>query len=158
MFSIGFGSEKREQEILKMLQSDRTTAVILAAVHFEWMIKRSILKLGISPTRQLRKELADIYRIDDKGKSLGYKSIWKREVKSRFSGSALGPVLGNLHDIKETANKVRGLIVHGNGTVSVADARAAVNAYILAGKKLRDFANQKGEDIDARLNPRINCR
>lgn len=57
MFHIGFGSANREDEIQIIATADRTTGVILAAVHFEWMLKRSILKLGTSPTKDLRQEL-----------------------------------------------------------------------------------------------------
>ena len=159
MFAVGFGSENREQKILQYIEDDdHTTAVILAAVHFEWMIKRSILKLGTRPTKALREELEDVYRIRDRGKDLGYKSIWKREVQARFSNAALGTVLGNLTEISNTAMTVRGKVVHGNGTVKRADARQAVEAFIRAGQKLRIFAAQHGEDLDSKLKARIKAR
>jgi hypothetical protein len=63
MFNVGFGSENRENRIREIAEEDLTVGVILAAVHFEWMMKRAILKLGTSPTPQLRKELENVSRI-----------------------------------------------------------------------------------------------
>ncbi len=61
MFTVKFGSKNRESQIMRILKKDHSTAVILAAVHFEWTIKRAILKLGVSPTKTLRKRLEDVY-------------------------------------------------------------------------------------------------
>ena len=154
MFSIGFGSEKREAAIRKLADSDRTTAVILAAVHFEWMLKRSILKLGVSPTKDLRSELEGVFRIDKKLGKDGYKEIWEREVGKRFKNSSLGSVLGKLTRIQNDALDVRGKVIHGNGTVGKKSADEAIELFLGAGEKLRDFAKKKGEDLDSRLNSR----
>ena len=54
IFSVGYGSKKREEKILQYLEEDYIVAIILAAVHFEWMLKRTILKLSKSPTKKLR--------------------------------------------------------------------------------------------------------
>jgi len=158
MFSVGFGSENRENEIRSIAEDDSTTAVILAAVHFEWMLKRAILKLGMTPTNVLREQLEDVYTIQDKGSREGYKTIWGREVEPRFKNAALGTVLGRLPKIKTKAFKVRGQVVHGNGTVSESGAREAIDLFLEAGKKLRDFVALKGEDLDSRLAMRIKPR
>ncbi|CAG1772796.1 hypothetical protein BAC2_03049 [uncultured bacterium] len=159
MFSVGFGSQRREDQIRWILENqDPTTAVILAAVHFEWMLKRTILKLGSNPTKALRKELENVYRIPDKRDELGYKSIWKREVKSRFKNAALGNVLGRLLAIQSVALDLRGRIVHGNGTASRRKAHDAVELFLGAGEKLRDFATTHGVKLDSRLRPRLKAR
>lgn len=159
MFSVGYGSVNREYRIARWIdEEDHTTAVILGAVHFEWMIKRSILKLGVSPTPALRKKLEDVYSLKDRGPKLGYKSIWEIEVKPRFRNAALGTVLGNLNDLGEKAMKVRGQVIHGNGTVKRTDARDAVMAFIAAGQKLRAFALAHEEDLDTRLKARLKPR
>jgi len=159
VFSVGFGSQKREDEIRQILKDqDPTTAVILAAVHFEWMLKRAILKLGSSPTKVLRKKLEDVYRIEDKNSQQGYKAIWRHEVQSRFTNAALGTVLGRLTAIQNVALDLRGRIVHGNGTASQRKAQEAVELFLDAGEKLRAFATKHGVNLDSRLTPRLAAR
>ncbi len=158
MFAVGFGSKNREAAIRHTAQDDPTTAVILAAVHFEWMLKRAILKLGTTPTKALRKELEGVYQINDSSGRFDYKRIWAREVGARISNAALGTVLGRLVKIQNKALKVRGRIVHGNGTVSEQDAEEAIDLFLSAGEKLRQFAVKYGEDLDARLKTRIKPR
>lgn len=164
MFSVSYGSENRENKIREIAKEDPTTGVILAAVHFEWMLKRSILKLGKAPTRVLRKQLEQVYSISDKGKPdsegyrKGYWAIWRREVHPRFKRAALGTVIGRLTMIKDDAMAVRGRVIHGNGTVSDKQAEEAMELFLTAGKKLREFALKNGEDLDSRLKTRIKER
>lgn len=154
MFAISFGSENRQEKILKMLENDPATSVILSAVHFEWMIKRAILKLGISPTKALGLRLEGIYHIKDAPGRIGYKTIWGDEVAKGRERAKLGIVIGPLERIQNKASKVRGRLVHGNGTVSQTDAEEAVNLFLNASEKIRAFVLNNGEDIDARLAQR----
>jgi len=117
MFSIGYGISNRDKKIRSIARTDPNHALILAAVHFEWIIKRSILKLGCSPTAGLRNELEGIYKLGTPGNKKDYRSVWKREVASRFRNSQLGTVLGNLHTLESKTLNVRGKVIHGNGTV-----------------------------------------
>ncbi len=154
MFHVGFGSAEREAKIRLIAEGDRTTAVILAAVHFEWMLKRAILKLSRSPTSSLREQLEDVFRMHEKNGQDGYKEVWEREVGRQFKNAALGTVLGRLSQIQNHALNVRGRVVHGNGTVSKADANEAIELFLGAGAKLRAFVARHGVDIDARLRTR----
>ena len=159
MFSVGYGITNREKRIIEIGNTDPTTAVILAAVHFEWMIKRSVLKLGCSPTAELRKELEGIYKLAIKGNNQkDYRSIWKREVACRFKNAQLGSVLGHLHTLQESTMKVRGRVIHGNGTVSKDVADDAIKEFINAANKLTAFALKYGEDLDEKLKTRIKAR
>ena len=159
MFSVGFGSQNREVRIRQVAEDDPTTAVILAAVHFEWMLKRTILKLGLTPTKTLRDQLADVYTIKDKkGHNEDYKTIWRREVEPRFKNAALGTVLGRLTAIQNVAWQCRGHIVHGNGTASREQSQEAVELFLEAGEKLRAFATKHKVNLDSRLTPRATAR
>jgi len=158
MFHVGFGSSNREKEIRKIAAKDEITAVILAAVHFEWMLKRAILKLGTSPTKSLRKQLEDVYRISKFKNKDGYKEIWEREIGKRFKNASLGKVIGKLTQIQNHALNVRGKVIHGNGTVSKAHADQAIDLFLDAGVKLQTFAQKNGEDLDVRLKARIKPR
>lgn len=159
MFSVGYGIQNRVERILEISKDDPTTATILSAVHFEWMIKRAILKLGCAPTAALRTELEDTYKLAiPNEKKKDYRSIWKREVAARFKNSELGSVLGNLHVLQNSTMKVRGRVVHGNGTVSKEVASEAINQFIRAADKLNSFAKKHGEDLDQKLKARIKPR
>jgi hypothetical protein len=154
MFSVTYGSKRRESSIRRIAVRDKTTAVILASVHFEWMLKRTILKLSQSPTATIRRELEDVYKLNGGSGHNGYAGIWGREIACRLPNAALGRVIGRLTAIQNHALRVRGRIVHGNGTVSDADADKAIDLFLQAGKKLREFAASHAVDIDARLSPR----
>lgn len=73
----------------------------------------------------------------------------------RFKNSSLGTVLGTLTKVQNHALDVRGRVIHGNGTVSSASADEAIELFLGAGKKLRDFAEARGESLDSRLKSRI---
>ena len=156
LFSVGYGIQRREKKIREIEQEDHTHAVILAAVHFEWVIKRTILKLGHSPTKTLRKQLEDVYRVipNDINPNRNYKKIWKDEIKDKYKNSALGTVLGRLEQIQNEAFKTRGKIIHGNGTVDKKKAKKAIDLFLEASQKLCDFAQKQDIDLDSRLKTR----
>jgi hypothetical protein len=154
MFHIGFGSAQREAEIRKIATTDKTTAVILAAVHFEWMLKRAILKIGVSPTTELRKQLEDVFRLEKKNNQDGYNEVWHREIGSRVKKASLDSVIGQLKHLQNHALNVRGKVIHGNGTVKNEDADKAIELFLGAGEKLRNFASKHRIDLDARLKAR----
>ena len=159
MFSVGYGIANREKRIRDIANTDSTTAVILAAVHFEWMIKRSILKLGCSPTAELRKELENMYKLAIKGENQkDYRSIWKREIACRYKNARLGTVLGNLNKLQNSTMKVRGWVIHGNGTVLKDVADDAIKEFMIATNKLTTFAMNHGEDLDEELKERNKAR
>lgn len=155
MFTVRYGVEKREHKILSFMADDPVTAVILAAVHFEWMLKRTILVLGITPTRKLRAQLELVYRLDDKSSNRNvptYKSVWNVEIMNGSRRNAsLGRVLGNLHHLQGHAMKVRGRIIHGNGVVNRSDAMRAVQMFIESGRKLSLFVKSHGKSLDSKL-------
>ena len=159
MFSVGYGIANRENKINEIANDDPTTAVILSAVHFEWMIKRSILKLGCSPTKELRNELEGIYKLALPGNNQkDYRSVWKREIACRFKNAALGKVLGNLHILQDSTMRVRGSVIHGNGTVPNEVADKAIKEFLKATKKLTNFALKHDENLDVKLKTRIKPR
>lgn len=158
MFSVGYGIANREQEIKKIAKNAPTQGAILAAIHFEWVLKRSILKLGCSPTSELRKELEGIYKLKPKSRNKNdYKNIWEQEITHRFKKATLGDVLGNLHTLQTSSIEIRGKVIHGN-SVSKKDADAATKEFLKAAKKLTDFAAKHGENLDEKLKTRRKAR
>lgn len=159
MFEVSFGSERREAKIREIATTDRTTAVILAAVHFEWTLKRAILHLSQSPTAELREQLSYVYGFKKASENRNrYDEVWKREVVPHFRNSALGTVIGRLVDIQNKALNVRGKVVHGNGVPSNKEAEEAIELFLSASKKIRDFASKHQRNIDSRLKTRHKSR
>jgi hypothetical protein len=158
MFEVGFGSSKREAEIGKLAAQDLSVGVVLAAAHFEWMVKRTILKVGVSPTKNLRERLEKVSSLRSGNKPDDLERVWHDEISSRRKKAALGTVLGQLTAIRNDAVKVRGRIIHGNGTVKSSDAQSAVDLFLGAGPKLRNFAKKHDEDLDTRLAMRLKER
>ena len=164
LFSVGYGSENREQTIRACLDTDGSLAVVKAAIHFEWTLKRVILVLGKSNTKELRGKLRATWTLggsSGEGQAKSIPKLWHEEVGSRFRNASLDNVVatrGVLHStringsILDAAKGIRGEIVHGNGTVSKRRAVSAVEQYLIASKNLREFALKVGKcDIDKRL-------
>jgi hypothetical protein len=158
MFFVRFGSAKRERAIRALSQNDLSVGVILAATHFEWMMKRAILKLGVSPTQTLRDRLERLSSLHAPNKPDDLERAWKEEVAQHRKTASLGTVLGQLTSIRNEAIPVRGKLVHGNGTPSRAEARRALGLFLGAGPKLRGFAVICGEDLDTDLKRRLKPR
>ena len=76
MFAINYGCRNRATEMQRIMKNVQPTAVILAAVHFEWVIKRCIMKLEeIWWLRDLK--------LGGSTAVPGLKKIWKQEVGVR---------------------------------------------------------------------------
>ena len=127
IFSVGYGSKKREEKILQYLEEDYIVAIILAAIHFEWMLKRTILKLSKSPTKKLRKTLEHVFQIESTNNQKTLQKVWINEVANEYKNASLGKVLPNLTSIKDKAKVIRGFLVHGNGLTKKSDTTSAIN-------------------------------
>lgn len=156
LFGVRYGSSNREAKIREYLEIDPTLSVILAAVHFEWTLKRTILKLSHSYTDKLKKDLQEAWSKDDLEK------IWHKEIGSRINKSRLSHIINTSRTLESnkkdknnpTAKDIRGEIVHGNGITSKRKATQAVNDYLEASNKLFQFALKNGKNLDRRLATR----
>jgi hypothetical protein len=128
-------AESRHQLIRSFLRSDPMIAVILAAADFEWTIRRTILALGVSTTKEIKKQL-EIERVAGLDR---YRDFWKREVKPHLAND-LANVVPDWQALKE-AFRFRNVLVHGiSGTISVTYASRAVEAILLASEALVHYA------------------
>jgi hypothetical protein len=179
LFSVGYGSKNREDYILNFLQKDPSIAVILASVHFEWTMKRTILIMGNSSTPKLRKDLEEAFR------SAKLKKIWLREIQTEKSLTLesvikvvgvleipdvnIKPVVPSPTDSKNLdgnspssfkslhAKDIRGEVIHGNGTINFKRAESAVKDFITASQNLRNFVEEESKgkkNLDIRLRVR----
>ena len=153
MFEISYGSKNRVQRICEISKSEPTLALILAAVHFEWTVKRCILKMGSSPTVGLRAKLESTFQLKGKNKD-DLKTVWNDEIGGQYQRSKLGQVVGSLNDISNKALQVRGKLIHGNGTTSKSKTLEAISIFLKSSDKIYDFAQDHGADLDKRLKTR----
>ena len=123
MFRVtGEDREDRQYHIdlIRMVsQNDLGAAIILAAVYFEWCVRRCIMALGTSSVADLRKRLNDHRMNFD-----GLKTLWTAEVHKKdlptlpslFDSRKNKPKFLNLtldwKNIKN-AHKMRNQLVHG---------------------------------------------
>lgn len=98
MFKIYETRENREELMKKILSEDPCVALVIAFIDFEWTVRRCVLALWKSTTKDIRAKFAGklpirFYRNDESTKFdsnsnnkfisglQGYKKLWKEEVK-----------------------------------------------------------------------------
>jgi hypothetical protein len=137
MFLINDTLEARHQTIRNFLLSDRMIAVILAAADFEWTVRRAILGLGISPTKEIRRR----FEAERTSGLKGYKEVWRYEVKPRL-GRDLTNIIPKWESFKNAFN-LRHRLVHGiSGTTGSTYAQQAVDVILSASKALVQYSEE----------------
>lgn len=140
MFFVSDTQAQRHEMIRSFLTEDRAPiAVVLAAVDFEWTVRRSILSLGTNPTLHIR------LVVMKKNSSLDdYKESWKVEVQPWLKRS-LPQLIPHWSDLRAAFHQ-RGKLVHGVvGSVKLEYAAKSVEDILTASKLLEDFAvNHEG--------------
>lgn len=127
--------------------------VILAAVDFEWTVRRAILALGKSPTKQIRESVLNNCSGLEK-----YKNAWKMEVKP-FTGKTLTEVVPEWQFFKEQAYPLRHRLVHGvSGSVTKAYAESRIESILNASKAICEFSESLNEPIYGRMIRRMKSR
>ena len=114
-------------------KSQDSIAVILAAVDFEWTVRRAILALGTRSTKDIRKSLEMSWGLDK------YKDIWSQEVTIRLQVS-LVQIIPGWSELRD-AFKFRDRLVHGVvGVISQDAASRSVEAILRGSAELETFA------------------
>jgi hypothetical protein len=158
-FSVKYGAENRVTFIVKKQENDPSLAVILAAVHFEWVINRAILVLGRSQTVNLRKKLLDCFSLTSSDiQKVTYKSLWKEEVEFEKKHLALGKVVTKLTALQNFAMKIRGEVIHGNGTVGKKRAKEAIQLFLDSAEQITSYVISQNLSLDKRVKARIKKR
>ena len=147
MFLVKDKSDDREKRIAQTFEVDPPLGMILAVVHFEWTVKRAILKLGKSSPKQLRKTFEKVYQWDN------YAKLWKEEVVPKHK-NRLPQLISNENYLQNDAWTLRHKLVHGAESCSKKFAQPKFDAFMNAAKNIRDFVKDRGLNIDARLQTR----
>jgi hypothetical protein len=145
MFLVSDTPKARHEKIRSFLEREPVIAVLLAAVDFEWTVRRAILALGNNPTKFIRENVINrTSGLDD------YKESWREEVKPRF-GVGLAGVIPAWEFFKTQAYPLRNRLVHGvSGTVGTPYATKRVEAILRASAALVTFAECHSEPIYGR--------
>ena len=143
MFLVHDTLEERQEKIASF--DDPFIAVLLAAADFEWTVRRAILALGSSTTKEIKeKVLRQCSGLDN------YKDAWKKEVEP-LTGKGLPEIIQGWQYVRESAYPLRNRLVHGiEGSVSSQYAQERVEAILSASKAVAEFADSFGEPLYGR--------
>jgi hypothetical protein len=146
MFLVNDTQSVRHARIRQFAGREITIGALLAAIDFEWTIRRVILACGVSPTRHIRQVVLDkCHGLD------AYKSAWTGEVFPRH-GVRLPSLLDGWQFLKNEAMPLRHKLTHGvQGTTGSSYAIPRREALLDAAVALAEFSKSKGADVYARL-------
>lgn len=135
MFLVNDIPQRRHTKIRSYLPGEPVVAILLAAVEFEWTVRRAIIALGTSPNKKIRECVLRSCHGPEQ-----YKDAWKAEVKLRF-GKRLPDIVTNWQDLRSTAFKLRARVVHGiSGMPSSKKTSEAVEILLKASHDINQFA------------------
>ena len=152
MFLVYDSHVERVKKIRSLIDFDIVIAVIVAAVYFEWTVRRAILALGASPTKYIRENYL-------KGATFKqYPQIWNKEVYPRLN-KRIGDVLSNFAFGDNPAFTLRNRIVHGElGSVKFDFGKEKVEEILTAIEELNNFAITQYEPLSGRRIVRKKAR
>jgi hypothetical protein len=146
--------ERRHTKIRSFLPREPIIAILLAAVDFEWTVRRAIIALGTNSNRLIRDEVLNrSHGADD------YKDAWKKEVKGRL-GKGLPEVVPDWKFLKEEAFLLRHQVIHGvRGMPSSKKTHKCVEAFLGASQAIGSYAYSNhsplfGKRLSVRRQPR----
>lgn len=142
MFLVTDTIEGRQKKVRSFLDKEPVIAVLLAAVDFEWTVRRAVVALGTNTNRHIRDTvLKSCHGADD------YKKAWNTEVKPLLK-KGLPEVVADWKFLKADAYLMRHRIVHGlDGMPSTKKASQSMEAFLAASKAIHEFAIVHGEQI-----------
>lgn len=151
MFFVSDSQVARHDRIRSFVTVENSAiAVILAAIDFEWSMRRSILAMGTSPTKHIR----EVVFAEFNGGYQNYADAWKKEV-APWLGHSLAqtiPHWSRLASKKDGAVRLRGQIVHGAQVAVSADyARPRVEDWLHASVLLEKLAIQHKTSLYKRI-------
>jgi hypothetical protein len=134
MFFVNDTQERRHKFIMSFLKKDTAPiAILLAAIDFEWTVKRTILAFGTSPTKNLRACFKNVYGLRRS------KEKWKEEVQPRL-GCSIDRAIPQWSQVHE-AFAIRDKIIHGASVpVTLEYATPHVNSILGASESLEKLA------------------
>lgn len=145
MFLVSDTSESRETRIQQLLiEEEPALAALLAIIHFEWTVRRSIIALGTSANVEVRKKLERCHGHKQ------YKDLWKEEVFPRFH-KRLPEIIKNCEGLQKSFY-LRHKLVHGVKSCGKSQyTQERVQWALDAAIDVRKFCSQHNVNLDSRL-------
>lgn len=150
MFLVKDSSLSREEEIRQILAKDPSLAALLAVIHFEWTIRRSIIALGKSPNVEVRDKLEYCHGCDK------YKDVWNDEVFPKTQ-LRLPQAVKDWEGLVR-AFRLRHRLVHGIASCGFDYAKERVHWSINAAVDVRAICVAHEINLDSRLPVRRHSR
>ena len=180
MFSINETRENREEVLKKLLSVDPCVALVIAFLDFEWTVRRCILALGKSATKEIHAMFSGkhpsirghVCGLD------GYNKLWTKEVNSirniclfdllksmvkissieGFDQNKLNSFMLKKDSIKNTDEflkfvykRFRNTLIHGiRSNVQEDTAKFVFNFIVACSRALCNYAEEKNESIYGR--------
>ena len=158
MFLVSDGNRANRRKLIEQVAGeDRVIKVLLAAIDFEWTLRRTVMALGYSPTKQLAEKMSKReFRHFD-----GIKKLWKDEVVGHLGKGTptLAQVIdttakmptdarGNAPACLQKAREFRNNIVHGNqGSCGKEYGELQADVFFAASDALAAFAMKHKKHI-----------
>lgn len=167
MFLVKDTIESREATIRRFLsEGEPSIALLLAVVDLERTLRRTILALGSTPTKELGLQLGKRPANNDLRKGpIGYRSglnglhdAWKSEVQLRIGRKLPGDLSRNWSDVLK-ACRLRNDLVHGSrGPTSKEFAQSKINAVLSLTRALQQLSSDQGQNLNEPVRRRIKER
>jgi len=152
MFYVNESREARHERLRSFQGKEIGIGVILAAVDFEWTVRRCIIACGQSPTKVLRTEL-----LPTAHGTKEYRHLWNREVFPAC-GARLEDFVPDWEFVRKSAFPLRHRFIHGViGSTEGEYARVRRDFLLAASAAICDYAQANGIDLYARLRVRRNA-
>jgi hypothetical protein len=155
MFLVSDTMEERHKYIRRfVVAGDASVAILLAAADFERCLKRGILALGQSPTKEIKEK---IFRPPFHGLE-AFKKAWIAEVRPLHKINLPGGVVQNWSDFVRAYN-CRHSLIHGATSKMTQKFASEMTSRILAASvQLHHFAATRGKDLDKKIVRRVGKR
>ena len=137
---------ERHERTIKFLEKEPAIAVLHAAAHFEWVLRRAIIALGHSPNTVIRADLKKNYGLEN------YQKIWQKEVSSHNpSIKALASEIQNWYYFRTKAFKLRDKLIHGVSPCTREYAEPRVKSILQAAQDVIEVCKRQNYDINTKL-------
>ena len=148
MFIVTDTRERRHEKIRSFLPGEPVIAILLAAVDFEWTVRRAIIALGTNTNRVIRDTVLDrCHGPDD------YKKAWKAEVARQVDRS-LAQVVPRWSFVRGEAFLLRHQVVHGlKGLPSSRKTADRVEAFLQGSEAIDKLAEVHGVQLFGKRLP-----
>jgi len=163
MFLVSDSVDSRHRRIREFFQNgDASIAILLAVIDLERTLRRAILALGCTPTKELNAQMRSRRPNRKPGKPIGYRSgldglhdAWKHEVQRWLHVKLPRDLSPRWTDVRRACD-IRNELVHGSrARTSPKFAMRPIDAALDLSRRIQDLALQQGHDLQKPVRRRL---